>query len=67
MGKKSWTASKLLAARVLGYSFSPLGDGVLSEFPGQEQPDGSLNLAGGDGGPLIVVRQPARFSSNPLE
>ena len=69
--KRLWanlgTASELLAARVLGHSFSPLRDGVLGEFPGQEQPDGGLNLAGGDGGPLVVIGQSARFGSNPLE
>ena len=44
-----------------------VGDGVLSEFPRKDQPDGGLILARFDDGPLVVVGQPARFSSNPLE
>ena len=40
---------------------------MLGERPGQEEPDSGLDLAGGDGGPLVVVSQLARLGSDPLE
>ena len=40
---------------------------MLGELPGQEEPDSGLDLAGGDGGPLVVVSQPAGLGSDPLE
>ena len=35
--------------------------------PGEEQPNGSLNFPGGDGGPLIVVGQTGSFTSDSLK
>ena len=32
---------------------------VLGQLPGQEEPDGGLDLPGGDGGPLVVVSEAA--------
>ena len=57
----------LLGAGVLGDSLGSLGDGVLGELTGEEEPDGGLDLTGGDGGPLVVVSQTAGLSSDSLE
>ena len=46
----------LLAAGILGDSFSAPADSMLCTFSGQKQPDGRLNLSGADGGLLVVVR-----------
>jgi len=40
--------------RVLGDSLGTLGDGVLGELAGEDQAHGGLDLAGGDGGLLVV-------------
>jgi hypothetical protein len=42
---------------------------VLSQLPGQEEPDGGLDVPGGDGGPLDVVSEAAGLGlgCNPLE
>ena len=40
---------------------------MLGKFSRQEKSNSSLNLPGSDGGPLVVVGQPAGFGSNPLE
>ena len=57
----------LLGAGVLGDSLGSLRDGVLGQLSRQEEPDSSLDLPGGDGGPLVVVGQTGGFSSNPLK
>ena len=57
----------LLAAGVLGDSFGALRHGVLSQLTGQKQTDGRLDLATGDGGTLVVVRQTAGLGGNALE
>ena len=57
----------LLGAGVLGDGLGALRDGVLGQLTGEQEPDSSLDLPGGDGGPLVVVGQAAGFSSNPLE
>ena len=57
----------LLGRSVLGDSFSPLGNGVLGQLSGEEKSDGSLDLPGCDGAPLVVVGQARGFSSNPFE
>ena len=57
----------LLGAGVLGDSLGSLGDGVLGELTGEEEPDGGLDLAGGDGGPLVVVGETAGLGGDPLE
>ena len=40
---------------------------MLGELTGEEEPDSGLDLAGGDGGPLVVVGQTGSLSGNPLE
>ena len=40
---------------------------MLGEFTGEEEPDSGLDLAGGDGGPLVVVSQTAGLSSDSLK
>ena len=57
----------LLRAGVLRHGFGSFRDGVLSQLSGQKEPDGSLDLPRGDGGPLVVVSELAGLSSNPLE
>ena len=57
----------LLGAGVFGDGFSSLRNGVLGQFSGQHEPDISLDLPGGDGGPLVVVGKLACLSSNALK
>ena len=54
----------LLGAGILGDSFGSLRDGMLGQLSWQEEPDSSLNLPGGDGGPLVVVGKTAGLSSD---
>ena len=37
---------------------------MLGQFTGEEEPDGGLDLPGGDGGPLVVVGQTGSLSSD---
>ena len=57
----------LLGAGVLGDSLGALRDGVLGELTREEEPDSGLDLARGDGGPLVVVSQTASLSSDSLK
>ena len=57
----------LLGAGVLGDGLGSLRDSVLGQLTGQEEPDSSLDLPGGDGGPLVVVGQTGGLTGNPLE
>ena len=57
----------LLGAGVLGDSLGALRDGVLGELTREEEPDSGLDLAGGDGGPLVVVSQFAGLSGDSLK
>jgi len=57
----------LLGRGVLGDGLRSLGDGVLGQFSGQQQPDGRLDFPGGDGGPLVVVSQSGSFGRYSLE
>ena len=57
----------LLGGSVLGDGLGSLRDGVLGQFTGEEEPDGGLDLPGGDGGPLVVVGQTGSFSSDTFE
>ena len=57
----------LLGAGVLGDSLGTFRDGVFGQFTGEKKPDGSLDLPGGDGGPLVVVGQAGSFSSDTFE
>ena len=40
---------------------------MFGQFTREEEPDGSLDFPGGDGGPLIVVGQFGSLGSNTLE
>ncbi len=40
---------------------------MLGEFSGEEEPDGGLDLARCDGGPLVVVGETGGLGSDPLE
>ena len=62
-----WHWRCLLRAGILGDGLGSLGDGVLGELTREEQPDSSLDLAGGDGGPLVVVGETAGLGGYPLE
>ena len=57
----------LLGAGVLGDSLGALRDGVLGELTREEEPDSSLDLTRGDGGPLVVVSESAGLSGDSLE
>ena len=57
----------LLGAGVLGDGLGALRDGVLGQLSRQQEPDGGLDLPGGDGGPLVVVGELAGLSGDPLE
>ena len=61
------TKASLLGAGVLGDSLGSLRDGVLGQLSGQEETDSSLDLPGGDGGPLVVVGKTAGLSSDTLK
>ena len=62
-----WNWRCLLGAGILGDGLGALGDSVLGELTGEEEPDSGLDLAGGDGGPLVVVSQTAGLGGDPLE
>ncbi|XP_049620782.1 uncharacterized protein LOC125995859 [Suncus etruscus] len=57
----------LLGAGVLGDGLGALGHGVLGQLAGQQQAHGRLDLAGRDGGALVVVRQARRLARDALE
>ena len=59
-----WKQYSLLGAGVLGDSLGSLRDGVLGQLTGQEEPDSSLDLTGGDRGSLVVVSKTAGLSSD---
>ena len=40
---------------------------MFGQFTGEKEPDGSLDLPGGDGGPLVVVGQFGSLGSDTLE
>ena len=52
---------------VLGDGLGALGHGVLGELAGEEEPDGGLDLAGGDGALLVVPGEPGGLTGEPLE
>ena len=54
----------LLRAGVLGDSLGAFRDSMFGQFTREEEPDSSLDLPGGDGGPLVVVGQAGSFSSD---
>ena len=62
-----WHWRCLLRAGILGDSLGSLRDGVLGELTREEEPDSGLDLAGGDGRPLVVVGETAGLGGDPLE
>ena len=62
-----WKQYSLLGAGVLGDSLGSLRDGVFGQLTGQEEPDSSLDLPGGDGGPLVVVGKTAGLGGDALK
>lgn len=59
--------SASLGAGVLGDGFGAFTHGVLGQFSRQQEPDGSLDLPGGDGRAFVVVSQTRRLGGNALE
>ena len=57
----------LLGAGVLGDGLGAFRDGVFGQLTGEEEPDGGLDLPGGDGGLLVVVSQLGSLSSDTLK
>ena len=57
----------LLGGGVLGDSLGALRDGVLGQLAGEEETDGGLDLAGRDGGALVVVGETAGLGGDALE
>ena len=51
----------------LGHRLGALGDGVLRELAREDQPDGGLDLARGDGRLLVVAREPGGLEGDLLE
>ena len=64
---RSYEPGHLLGAGVFGDGLGALRDGVLGQFTGEEKPDGSLDLPGGDGGPLVVVGKAGSLSRDSFE
>ena len=62
-----WNWRCLLGAGILGDGLGSLGDSVLGELTGEEEPHSGLDLTGGDGGPLVVVGKTGGLGRNPLE
>lgn len=59
--------NSLLGAGVLGDRLGALGDRVLGQLAGQQQPHGRLDLPRRDGRALVVVRQARRLAGDALE
>ena len=53
----------VLEAGIFGDSFGSLKDSLLGQLSWQEKCQGSLDLPGGDGGPLVVVGKTAGLIS----
>lgn len=61
------TSPLLGGRRVLGDSLGAFRDGVLGKLTREDQPHGSLDLAGGDGGLLVVGSELGGLSGDALE
>ena len=60
-------AVKHLSGGELGDGLGALTDGVLGELSGEHEPDGGLDLPGGEGGLLVVLGELAGLSGDALE
>jgi len=67
LGGRTLSTHSLLGAGVLGHSLGALGHSVLGQLAREQEPHSSLDLPGGDGGPLVVVGQAGGLSSDPLK
>ena len=57
----------LSAAGILGDSLSPLRHSMLRQLSWQVKPHGSLDLSARNSALLVVMREPGRLVSDPLE
>ena len=57
----------LLGGSVFGDCFGSLGNGVFGQFPGEEETDGGLDLAGRDCRALVVLGQSGGFVGDSFE
>ena len=57
----------LYSGAELGDGLGALGDGVLGELTGEEEADGGLDLAGGEGVLLVVADETGRLGGDLLE
>ncbi len=60
-------ATSLLGGSVFGDGLGSFGHGVLGELSGEDQADSGLDLAGAEGGLLVVAAQAAGLRSDLLE
>lgn len=58
---------ELLGAGVFGDGFGAFTNGVLGQFTGQQETNGSLDFPTCNCGPFVVVGQAGSFRSNPFE
>ena len=61
-----WASTDCSGAE-LGDGLGALSDGVLGELTGEEEADGSLDLAGGEGVLLVVADETGRLGGDLLE
>ena len=52
---------------VLGHSLGSLGNGMLGQLSGENEADGSLDLARGNGLPVVVASQTVSLNGKALE
>jgi hypothetical protein len=52
---------------VFGDGLGAFGDGVPGEFSGEDELDGGLDLAGGEGSPLVEAHQLGAFGGDAVE
>ena len=65
--KGTGLASASCSGAELGDGLGALGDGVLGELTWEEEADGSLDLAGGEGVLLVVADEAGRLGGDLLE
>ena len=67
--KRRWPAADggLLAGGVLGDGLGAFRDGVLGQLSGEDEADGGLDFARGDGALLVVVGETAGLGGDALE
>ena len=63
----SHSQRRLFGRGVLRHGLGALGHSVLGQLSGQDEAHRGLDLAGGDGGALVVVGQTGRLCGDALE